>query len=295
MSISKRSKNPQIRFFMIYFSDAEIDAFIAEDVPYFDLTAELLGIKGEATISFLTRDNGVVSGVEEVARVCEKLGLTVSIKKTSGAKVENGEVLLEAKGDAKGVLKAWKPSQNILEYACAVATQTSKIVETIKSISPSTHFATTRKSIPATKKLALKSVLSGGGMAHRLGLSESVLIFAQYATLAGISLEECVKKAKEATKEQKITVEVKNVSNAVSAAKAGADIVQCDKLTPDELKTVIQKVKDVNPNIAIIATGGINLQNVAQYAAVQPDIIVSSSVYYPKPFDIKVQINQIKQ
>ncbi len=275
---------------MIYFSDAEIDAFIAEDVPYFDLTAELLGISGKAAISFEARDSGVVCGIEEAAKICEKLGLSATIKSPSGSKIQNKEILLEATGDAKAVLKAWKPSQNILEYASAVSTQTAKIIETIKAVSPHTHFATTRKTIPGTKKLALKAVLCGGGYAHRLGLSESVLIFAQYAAIANISLEECIQIAKAKTREHKIAVEVKSVEDAVSAAKAGADIVQCDKLEIEELREAIAAVKSIDNRITVIATGGINLQNIASYAATKPDIIVSSSVYYSKPFDIKVAI-----
>jgi molybdenum transport protein len=275
---------------MIYFSDNEIDSFIGEDSPYFDLTAELLGIGGNASVSFLARDEGVASGVEEAARVCEKLGLSVHIEKHSGETLKNGDLLLSAKVSAKSVLKAWKPSQNILEYACAVATQTSKMIEVICAVSPQTHFATTRKTIPGTKKLALKAVLNGGGGAHRLGLSESVLIFAQYAALAGASLEECIKKAKYATKEHKIAVEVKTVDDAAKAAKAGADIVQCDKLTPDELAAAMTAVKSIDERIVLIATGGINLQNAALYAQAKPDIIVSSSVYYAKPYDIKVDI-----
>ncbi|HOI82883.1 MAG TPA: ModD protein, partial [Campylobacterales bacterium] len=200
------------------------------------------------------------------------------------------DTILTASGDAKAVLKAWKPSQNILEYASAVATQTAKMVEAIKAVSPHTHFATTRKTIPNTKKLAIKAVLCGGGYAHRLGLSESVLIFAQYAALAGMSLEECIQKAKQQTMEHKIAVEVKNKPDAIAAAKAGADIVQCDKLEIDEMRGTVAAVKSVDSRITIIATGGINLQNAASYAAAKPDIIVSSSVYYSKPFDVKVTI-----
>ena len=273
---------------MIYFSDAEIDAFIAEDVPYFDLTAELLDISGMAKIKFLARDSGTICGIEEAASVCKKLGLDTIIHTSSGAKVTQNDMLLEATGDSKAALKAWKPSQNILEYASAVATQTSAMIKVIEEVSCDIHFSTTRKSIPKTKKLALKGVLCGGGYAHRLGLSESVLIFAQYVALANMSLEECIKMAKAKTKEHKIAVEVKNIEDAITATRAGADIVQCDKFTTEELSKTVNEIKNINNNATIIATGGINLQNVSSYAKSHPDIIVSSSVYYSKPFDIKV-------
>jgi molybdenum transport protein len=271
---------------MIYFSDSEIDGFIAEDVPYFDLTAEILGVEGKASISFVSREDGVVSGIEEVARICQKLGLACEVHAKSGKQVAKGELLISAQGEAKAVLKAWKPSQNILEYTSAVATQTAKMVEAIRAVSPHTHFATTRKTIPATKKLALKAVLSGGGYAHRLGLSETVLIFDQYVGLTCMSMDECIAKAKAVTKEHKIAAEVKKYEDAVSAINAGADIVQCDKLSADETS----KIKALSNSVVVIATGGITLQNVADYASAKPDVIVSSSVYYAKPFDIKVEI-----
>ena len=278
---------------MIYFSDSDIDDFVSEDIPYCDLTAEILGISGNAKITFSAREDGVVSGSEEVHAICGKLGLTAQIVKKSGEKCLDKDVILTGYGDAKSVLAAWKPSQNILEYGCSVATATATMIKAIKTVSPDTRFSTTRKSIPGTKKIAVKGVLSGGGYPHRLGLSESVLIFSQYATLANKSFEECIQTAKTKTKEHKIAVEVKTIDKAVTAARAGADIVQCDKLTPDEIKTVVESVKSIDKNITVIATGGITIQNISEYASAKPDIIVSSSVYYQKPFDIKVEIERM--
>ena len=275
---------------MVYFSDSDIDDFIAEDIPYCDLTAEILGISGSAKITFSAREDGVVSGSEEACAICGKLGLTARIAKKSGEKCLDKDVILTGYGDAKSILAAWKPSQNILEYGCSVASATSRMIKTITTISPDTHFSTTRKSIPKTKKIAVKGVLSGGGYPHRLGLSESVLIFSQYAALAKKDFAECIKLAKSKTKEHKIGVEVKTPADAITAAKAGADIVQCDKLTPDEIKTVVESVKSIDKNITVIATGGITIQNISEYASAKADIIVSSSVYYQKPFDIKVTI-----
>lgn len=278
---------------MVYFSDSDIDGFISEDTPYLDLTAELLGVSGEAKITFSTREDGIISGTEEVGAICKKLGLSFEIHKKSGEKAATGDTVLTAFGEAKNVLVAWKPSQNILEYGCSVATATAKMIKLIKDVSPNTNFSTTRKSIPGTKKIALKGVLSGGGYPHRLGLSESVLIFSQYSNLAKMDLSMCIKTAKERTKEHKIAVEVKSVAGGIEAAKAGADIVQCDKLAATEIKTLIDSVKSINKNITVIATGGITAQNVSEYAESKPDIIVSSSVYYQKPFDIKVNIESI--
>lgn len=278
---------------MIYFSDSDIDDFISEDIPYCDLTAEILGISGSAKITFSAREDGVVSGSEEAYAICGKLGLAAQIVKKSGEKCIDKDVILTGYGDAKSVLAAWKPSQNILEYGCSVASATSRMIKTITTISPDTHFSTTRKSIPKTKKIAVKGVLSGGGYPHRLGLSESVLIFSQYAALAKKDFAECIKLAKSKTKEHKIGVEVKTSADAIIAAKAGADIVQCDKLSPDEIGTTVREIKLIDKNITVIATGGITIQNISEYASAKPDIIVSSSVYYQKPFDIKVEIERM--
>ncbi|HOI83702.1 MAG TPA: hypothetical protein PKW30_05295, partial [Campylobacterales bacterium] len=79
---------------MIHFSDTEIDAFLAEDVPYFDLTAELLDISGKANISFAARENGVICGTEEAAKICKKLSLETNIHIPSGGKSNSGDTIL---------------------------------------------------------------------------------------------------------------------------------------------------------------------------------------------------------
>lgn len=89
---------------------------------------------------------------------------------------------------------------------------------------------------------------------------------------------------------KKITLEVENEEEAIIAVKSGIDIIQIDKMPPEELKKLIKKIRLVNSAARIAAAGGINGNNAADYAATGADILVLSSVYSGPPSDIGVRI-----
>ena len=95
----------------------------------------------------------------------------------SGTLISSKTVFFEVQGEAGTIHRLWKTIQNLLDYASGVATYTYQLLSTARLVNPDIIIATTRKTIPFTKKIAIKAVESGGGVAHRLGLSESILIF----------------------------------------------------------------------------------------------------------------------
>ncbi|TCD48830.1 ModD protein [Chlorobium sp. N1] len=269
--------------------DPEIDRFIEEDVPYGDLTTSLLGIGGKpGSITFTTRHETTLCCTEEAGRIFERLGATVATLSPSGTEAGPGTMFLSAEGTAASLHAGWKVALNMLEYASGIATRTSGIVKSARSTNPAISIATTRKSFPGTKKTAIKAILAGGATPHRLGLSESILVFRQHTEfLGGIdSFLERIPSLKERAPEHKILVEADSPEEALRIAAAGADVVQIDKLQPDRLKELVQALRDIAPNIKISAAGGITPQNAAAYAATGIDIIVLSSVYFGKPADI---------
>jgi molybdenum transport protein len=152
--------------------------------------------------------------------------------------------------------------------------------------------ATTRKSFPGTKKIVIKAIRAGGALPHRLGLSETVLVFKQHTVFMG-GLDEFLKGIhglRGRAPETKIIVEAETAREALQIARAGADVVQVDKLDPGQLMKLVREIRSAKPAVKISAAGGINEDNAAQYAAAGADIIVLSSVYFGKPADIGVQI-----
>jgi molybdenum transport protein len=276
-----------------YISDSDIERFIQEDVPYGDLTTHLLGIgEKRGKIVYSTREETTLCCTEEAARLLNKLGAETTRMLPSGTVVPAGTVLLEAQGTAEALHSGWKAALNLLEYASGIASRTAHVVNAARTINPDITIVTTRKSFPGTKKIVIKAIMAGGALPHRLGLSETILVFKQHTAFMG-DLNEFLKtipylRAK--AKETKIIIEADNVSEAVQIAKADVDVVQVDKSKPDELAFLVKEVRAVNTAIKISAAGGINEANVAQYAATGVDIIVLSSVYFGKPSDIGARI-----
>lgn len=276
-----------------YIPDSEIERFIDEDIPYGDLTTHLLGIGSKrGKIIYSTREETQLCCTEEASRLLNKLGAVTTRMFPSGTTVPPGTEFLEAAGTADALHSGWKAALNLLEYASGVAGRTARIVQAAKAVNPDVTVVTTRKSFPGTKKIVIKAVMAGGALPHRLGLSETILVFKQHTAFMG-GLDEFIKTIPDLhikAKETKIIVEAESIPEAVQIAKAGVDVVQVDKLKPEELMKLVSELRAVNPVVKISAAGGINEANVAAYAATGVDIIVLSSVYFGKPADMKVVI-----
>ena len=273
--------------------DSEIERFIEEDLPYGDLTTHLLGMGDvPGRIVFATRAETTLCCTEEAAGVLRKCGATVTSCTPSGTLLPAGSGFLVAEGPAQALHAGWKVALNLLEYASGIASRTRRIVEKSRAINPALSVVTTRKSFPGTKKIAIKAVLAGGALPHRLGLSETVLVFRQHTALLG-GLEPFLATVAELrlkARETKIVVEAETREEALLIARSGADIVQLDKIAPEELAALVAEIRAANPQILISAAGGINETNAAAYAATGIDIIVLSSVYFGTPADIGVTI-----
>ena len=277
----------------MFFTDHEIDRFIEEDLPYFDLTTDALGIDDAAgTIIFVGRSDGIVSCSEEAKRILEKLGCrNVSIL-PSGTRFEAGTILIEAEGNAKSLHKAWKVCQNLLEYAGGIATYTRAMVERAQG----TPVFTTRKSPPGFKKIAMKAVVSGGGYPHRLGLSETFLLFQNHRKFLGekklFDTIDSIQKA--ALLEKTVAVETDSLDDALLFAKRGVRLFQLEKFSLDALFEAVKTLKSRYSDIRLLATGGIHLENIEKYAETAIDgIITTAPYYYAKPMDIGVQMERI--
>ena len=269
--------------------DGEIERFLEEDVPYGDLTTHLLGIGTlPGSIVFTTREDTVLCCCEEAARVLEMCGATVTFCLPSGTRLAAGVEFLAARGEAQALHAGWKVALNLLEYASGIASRTGRIVEKARAVNPSIAVVATRKSFPGTKKVSVKAIVAGGALPHRLGLSESILVFKQHTIFAGglDGFLETVGALRVRAPENRIIVEAHSPAEALAIARAGVDLVQLDKLAPAELAALVGEIRVIAPGIKVSAAGGINEANVAEYAGCGVDIIVLSSVYFGKPADI---------
>ena len=282
---------------MILLNDYELETLLAEDVPYGDLTTAALGIREQrARIVFETRDRPLVAScTEEAVRLCGLYGLEIEGWVKSGTMVPPKSAFLAARGEAGNVHRVWKSVQNLLDYACGIATYTREAVTLARSVNPDIVVATTRKTAPFTKKVAIKAVESGGGIAHRLGLSESILIFDYHRCFfpSEEAFGSALNRVKKSNPEKKIVMEAADIAEALKFASLGADILQLEKFPRAELSDAVRILRADHPHLTLIATGGVNVKNIAEYAAVGVDMIVTSSPYSAQPADIKVRIEPL--
>ena len=289
MPIPPASPIPAVRI-----SDAEIDRFIQEDVPYIDLTTHVLQIGGvPGRMEYFTREACTLCASEEAARVARKLGCEVVEMQPSGASLEAGETFFALEGTAEDLHAAWKVCLNLFDHLSAVATKTRGMVDAAHAANPRCEVLTTRKSMPGAKALLTKAVLAGGAFPHRLGLSETVLVFAQHVELRGgyDALVRELPAIKARMVEKKLFIEC-GPDLAPALVRAGADGIQLDKVAPEAIPSLLGELRAISPHVTVIAAGGVNPSNVAAYAATGADGIVTTSPFTAKPIDMSARMSR---
>lgn len=266
---------------------------IHEDTPYFDLTAHLLGLDEQPVkITYFTREKCVVSGTEEVREIFRTLNIKTDEFVPSGTLCEPGSTLISGTGRAVDVHMAWKPGQNMIDQASGIATKARRMTDAVRAVNKNITILTTRKVFPGTKAIAAKAAVAGGAVPHRLGTSESILVFPQQIRLMG-GMDEFLKRLpslKAECCEKKLIMETDNEEEAAMLLRAGADGIQFEKIKPDVLTGICERISAKFPNAVLLAAGGINENNCAAYAATGVNALVTSNVYTAKPVDISARL-----
>lgn len=273
-------------------SDDDLIRLLRDDAPYGDLTTRALGIGGRhGHMTFQARRPMVVCGIEEAARLVELAGGRAEILADSGATLAAGEPMLRAEGAAAALHLAWKTAQTVVDFASGIATATAAIVAAARGVDPGAVVACTRKTAPGTKALAVKAVLAGGGEMHRLGLSETVLVFPEHrAFLSPLEAATCLAEIKRRCPEKTVVVEVTNQVAAMAAAIDGAEVLQLERFTPAEVAALVQalQAQDLSPTLA--AAGGVTAANAAAFVRAGARVLVTSAPYAAPPQDIRVTL-----
>ena len=277
---------------MMRIPDSRLERFVEEDVPYADLTTAVLGIgnkRGE--MEYYTREACVVAGVEDVERIAVKLGCRAELLVRSGERVEANAALLRVIGFADNLHQVWKVGLNLLDHLSAVATKTRKMVDAAHAANPSCEVLTTRKSMPGCKDLLIEAVMAGGAFPHRLGLSETVLVFDNHWEFMGgfDAFVEQLPVIRRRCVEKKLFVEA-DPAQALVLADAGVDGIQFDKVPPSVLEALVPELRGIDPGITLIAAGGVNPENAGEYAATGVDGLVTTALYTAKPLDMSVRM-----
>lgn len=273
-------------------NDHSLQALLDDDAPSGDLTTHSLAMGVQpAQLAFRARQAMTVCAGEEAVRLFELAGAMSRLITPSGSQVSTGDLILEAQGSAASLHRAWKAAQTLVEWASGIATATTAIVTAANGVA----VACTRKNVPGTKAMSAKAVRAGGGIMHRLGLSETLLVFAEHRLFLSEMPEQTIQRLHLNQPEKKIVVEVANLEEAGVWAEAGADVLQLEKFTPESVaacRLVIDRM-DRRGRPLLAAAGGIRADNAAAYVAAGADFLVTSSPYTAAPRDVQVNFSKM--
>lgn len=278
---------------MIYLPDSLIDQLLLDDIQYGDLTTRSLGLQTQqGTMTFTSKQGGCVSGIAIAARMLSKLGIDYQCHYRDGEIVDPNCYLISASGTVEALHQGWKAVQNVLEWCSGVSHYTHQMVSILKQYQPEAQLACTRKTVPGTKFLALTAIIAGGAIIHRAGSAESILLFTNHRNCLSVpdDWSSHVQILRTAAPEKLIIVEADNGEQALLAIEAGADIIQLDKFSPQQVRELQQEIRDRNRPCHLSVAGGINLQTIEAYAQTGVSVFVTSVPYYASPRDIKVQL-----
>lgn len=274
-------------------SDSYLLGFLSDDCPFSDLTTEGLGIdETPAQLSFVARHDMTVCGIEEAVRLFELSGAGARHLVVSGSPASAGTQLLAANGSGGALHRTYKMAQTLVEILSGIATAARAIVTAAQAENPRCRVACTRKHMPGMKQHALRAIEAGGAVPHRLGLSDYVLVFEEHRALLdeNTPLDACFSRLKASAPERKLAAEATELRDVIAFTKAGADIVQVDKMSPEQVAEAKRALLLAVPGVLLAAAGGINPTNAGAYAKAGADILVTSSPYYAQPRDVKVTI-----
>ena len=264
-------------------------AALREDVGSGDLTSRAtIPSSARATARYTTKQALVVSGVPVAQELVRLVDPAVEFKTLAadGASVSSGAALAEMRGSARSILVAERVSLNLLQRMCGIATLTRQYVERIAGTRA--RIVDTRKTVPGLRILDKYAVSCGGGMNHRVGLFDGVLIKNNH-----LSFHPSVAKAVEEARRRlghlvKIEVEVRNQTELQSAITAGADVVLLDNWTPAETRKAVEFVAG---RVPLETSGGVSLETVRDFAEAGVDYISVGALTHSVPaVDIHLRV-----
>ncbi|MBN1773536.1 MAG: carboxylating nicotinate-nucleotide diphosphorylase [Deltaproteobacteria bacterium] len=250
-----------------------VDLALEEDAALGDLTSRLtVDATTRARASALAKSGLVVAGLEPFAAAFRRVDPTVAVEPlvVDGDRAKPGDVLARVEGPARSLLAAERVALNFLQRLSGVATLTRQYVDAVPAGCP-TRILDTRKTTPGLRAFERHAVRCGGGVNHRSDLAGGILIKDNHIAACGGSVAEAVRRALAgAGPTQQVEVEVATLEQLAEALGAGARAVLLDNMTP---ALVAEAVKRTAGRAALEVSGGVRLEQVAEFARTGVDFI----------------------
>ena len=272
----------------------EIIKMVYQDIGFEDLTSNaVINPDTHIRAQIISREDGVLSGVDLARSIFEEFSIKSTVKLFDGENVGPDNVVMEIEGDARTILSVERTVLNIIMRMSGISTITAKLIDEVREVNKDIIVAGTRKTTPGLQFLEKQAIRVGGGDTHRYRLDDCILIKDNHVALVG-SVKTAVEKAKQYVSfTKKVEVEVESTGDALEAAMAGADIILLDNMNPNEVRNVLKALenKDIREKVLIEVSGGINPNNIVEYAETGADVISTGFITHSaKSLDMTLEI-----
>jgi nicotinate-nucleotide pyrophosphorylase (carboxylating) len=252
---------------------------LAEDLGWGDVTTEgTILPQQRGTGVLLAKGACVMAGLDVALEAFRQLDPSVTVRndRVDGDRCAPGDVLSTLRGSAASLLTAERTALNFLQRLSGIATLTRQFVD---AAGGRITILDTRKTTPTLRALEKYAVRAGGGMNHRGGLDDGILIKDNHVRLAG-GVEEAVRRMKAAGQEMPIEVETQSLEQVDAALAAGADVILLDNLST---VTIREAVRRIGGRAKTEISGGVSLERLPELAATGADYVSIGALTHSAP------------
>ena len=234
--------------------------------------------KQKSTAEFVSRKAGIIAGLNVAAAVLESQGITdYQILVAEGSEVAAGDIVLRAHGNTRKILTAERTCLNLLGRLSGIATLTNKWVNAVSGTK--TQIRDTRKTTPLLRGLEKFAVRTGGGVNHRMSLSDAALIKDNHVLAAGGVLN-AFRAIKNSNPDISLEVEVDSLDQLKEMVEAGAELILLDNMAPEDCKRAVEIVAG---RCKLEASGGLTLEKARAYAETGVDYLAVGALTHSAP------------
>ena len=263
-----------------------INISIEEDLKDGDPSSEIIYSNPQAKYNLILKEDAVISGIEVFKYIFKKIDKSINFINFKEDSFYYEGVIGEIIGNESSILSAERTALNFIQRMSSVATATYNLKKLINN--QNVQLIDTRKTIPGWRILDKYSVLVGGGKNHRMNLGELIMIKDNHYNEKNLS--KIIENGKTKFPNLKIEVEVENFTQLKKVMLENVDIIMLDNWPINKVQEAIKIIRDKNKNILIEISGGIDSNNISEYAKYSPNFISSGSITHsPMSIDLSLE------
>ena len=269
-----------------------LEQALKEDIGTGDLSTLIIPEDYFGEAKLYAKEKGIICGVEITARVFKKVdpNIETEIMVKDGDLITPGMLIMVIRGSLAAILQAERTSLNFLQHLSGIATATRKLVDRVEDLG--VKVVDTRKTIPGMRALQKYAVRIGGGVNHRFGLYDAVMLKDNHHAAVG-GLKTAIQRVKEKVGHMvKIEVECETLEQVKEALEYGVDVIMLDNMSLDDMRAA---VKLIDRKAIVEASGGINEENIRQIAETGVDVLsVGRLTHSVKAIDFSIVVDEMK-